>query len=361
MTGDQLQPIHKKRLLILFVLLLFLVLAGTIPFSQSIQAPCLIESASVWYVARDGAGQIITAWERNLLDASNNEFLLHFERPDLVEIRYTSHLHDGDYIEKGDTIALVISNEGLGRLSVSEADLAKAHAEHDALLAGARVEDIEIAQHELQRAEAAFEAVQLEHLSIKVQYDSGIVSAVKWQETNSRYRVLEAELKIAAAQVEALQAGARPEDITIARTEIERLRRVVESTQHSLGRTEAIVSPINGRLTWGSNTNILLQVEGLDTMAAIMSISEANAAWLMEKPPIEIRLIADQSVLHTTELLRIDYAKDGIPGAYGVALLENSQRRLQTGMTGKARIPVGRQTLMASIRAKLSGIKNLQR
>jgi multidrug efflux pump subunit AcrA (membrane-fusion protein) len=355
MTGDQLQPIHKKRFLVLFALLLLLVAAGTIPLSQSIQAPCIVEPASVWYVARDGAGQIITACERNLLNSGGNEILLHFERPDLIEIRYAPHLHDGDYVERGDTIALIISREGLGRLSVSEADLAKAHAEHDALLAGARTEDIEIAQHELQRAEAAFESVRLEHLSIKAQYDSGIVSAVKWQETDGRYRVLEAEFEMAAAKIKALEAGARPEDIAIARTEIERLRQVTESARYSLGRTEAIISPINGRITWGSNTDILLRIECTDTMAAVMSISETTVPWLTETLPIEIRFAADQSVLYTTELLRINYSKNGIPGAYGVALLDNSQRRLQTGMTGKARIPVGRQTLFASIRAKLSG------
>jgi len=342
--------------LVFALLLVFLVVAGTVPLPQSVRGPCVLEPVGIWYLARDGAGQIATGWERNLLDAGREpptSELMGIDRPDFVEVKLAPHLRDGGSVAAGDTVAVITSIEEAGRLSVLEAELKSSHAQLDALIAGSRAEDIEVARQEVHQARVALEAFTPERDRIKSQYESGIATLSLWQETEGQYQLLEAELGLAEAELKALQTGARPEDIAVARFEAEQIQRSLDSVRRLLGKRKAVVAPTGGRVSIGGVNGYLLRIERTDTLAAIMVIPEATLPWLTEGQPMEIKLTADRSEPLTGELHKIDFLTGELTGTYAVALIDNRDGRLWAGMTGNARLMLGEQTLLSGLKAKL--------
>lgn len=352
MMETKLQPIHIKRISIFILIFVLLIFSLTMPLPQNIEGPCRLESTAVWYLACNGADQITTGWSRNLQSAGGGVKLLHFERPDLIDVNIVPALHDGCFVEKDDTIAIITSLKTQGNLSVVEANLEKARAEYNSLLAGARIEDMDIAKNRIERAKAALDAKELELNRLKSLYQSEFVQLSDLQTAEGRYEVLKAELDLANAKLAALQAGSRPEDIRVAEAQITSIQREVESIRSALGEREVIVSPVSGQVRMGGEEGYLVRVECIDTLAVFMIIPEAVTLELKEGQPMEVTFIADASNPIQAELWRTDYFTNGNPGAYALALLNNEEGALQIGMTGRASISIGRQTLYDGIKTK---------
>ena len=350
-------PLDLRRSLVIAALLGFLFLMGTVPFHQSIKGPCQTAPAAVWYLNSNGAGQIVSGWERNLLNSGNTRVLVQFERPDFVEVTIAPHLHDGALVEAGDTIAVITSHEGLGRFEVLEAELSKSRSEHQALLTGAKAEDIEVARAEVKRARIALKSYGLEYERAEALYDSGHISASEWQIVEGQYNVLAAELDLAEANLKALEAGARPEDIEVARGQTEVLRRSLETEGQLLSKPEVVTAPVSGRVRLGDVPETLIRIERMDTLAVLVSIPEASASLLRVGQPMEVKLLADHIPNRESNLLRIDFIPPAAPqlsGAYAVGLLDNSKGKLQPGMSGIAILSIGKKTLFSGLRARFN-------
>lgn len=352
MIGLNLYSLLRRRLLVFGLLALILGAAWTVPLPQNISGPCCLEPAAIWYLIVDGAGQLSTGWEKNLIGEGGERVLLNFERPDFVDISLPAGLHDGDMVEKGDTIAVVSSRENIGRLSILQAELEKAIAEHAALMSGARVEDLEVAQQEVNRAEAELETQRMELELVKSLYDSEFHSLALLQQTEGLYRVLQAELDLARAGLKALQAGAKPEEIEVAVAEIKRLQRSVESVIRMLGKRETILTPISGRVRLGGVEGYMAKVEFIDSLAVVAIIPEAVRLMLNEGQLMEVNLSADKNRPRSIRLLRTDFIMIDVPITYAIGFLPNHDRTAQIGMTGRARISIGTRTLIEGLIAK---------
>lgn len=288
------------------------------------------------------------------MDSGGNDILMHFERPDFVNVNLSPNLYNGAFVEKGDTIATIYSHRGLSNLKVIEAELDKARAEYAALKAGARVEDLEVARQEVQRAEAALETQKFELERAKSLYQSDLIPLADLQSVEGRYRVLEAELDFASANFQALQSGARPEDIEVASIEIERLRRELESAKISLGSKEAIISPLHGKIILGGGGDYLARIESSDTLAVVMNIPESIVPMVIEGQLVKIELFADNSKPRTAQIWRTAFFSTDTTGAFAIAFMENGDGKVQPGMTGRASFSLGKKTLFEGLKSRLT-------
>jgi len=315
-----------------------------------------VETVRVWFISRGGSGQIITGWERNLMDSGGEDILMHFERPDFVNVNFSPNLFDGALVNKDDTIATVSSQRGLSNYKVIEAELEKARAEHAAFEAGARVEDLEVARQEVQCAEAALETQKYELERAKHLYQSDLIPLANLQLVEGEYRVLEAELEFALANLQALQAGARPEDIEVARVEIERLKRELESAKISLGSKEAIISPLHGKIRLCVGGDYLARIESTDTLAVVMNIPESIVPLVTAGRIVDIKLFADDSKPRTAQIWRTAFFSTDTTGTFAIAIafLENGDGKVQSGMTGRASFSLGKKTLFEALKSRLT-------
>ncbi len=349
-----LQLIHFRRLLIFLIVIGLVAVAVLIPVSQRLRCVCRVESPVVWYLAKDGAGEISTGWERNLLAMGGKTSLFHFERPDFVEVTISPKLNHGAEVLQGDTLAIILSKEGIGRLEVLQAELQTARSNLEALKAGARAEDLEVARRNVERAQATFNSFSLEHDRVKALYDSNFISQSQYQVSKGSLDVFRTELALAEAEVNALKTGARPQDIKVAEDEVATLRSSIESARSALGSKEYIITPLKGRFYFGGAANYLFKVESSDTVALYIPLPESVVPKLNSKMNIEIVLDADPLGQRNCRLFTTGFLDTTFRGAYAVSLLENSDGLLKSGMTGKAIVPIGKTTLLEGLKARLS-------
>ncbi len=347
-------PLDLKRSIVLAAVLGFFALTITVPFHQSIKAPCYTRPGAVWSLSRNGAGQITTGWERNYFNPGAPRILMQFDRPDFVEINFMPDLYDGAFVQAGDTIAYIESREGSGRLSILAAEVGLSQSEYNALLTGARAEDLEVARAEIRRAEAELETYRYELERARRLHDAGLIADSTWEVTQGQYKILEAELELAQANFKALQAGARPEDIEVAQQQINLSRQSLSSNQRLLGQREVITAPINGQVRFRGDPEELIRIEMTDTLAVFAAIPETAVSLLREGQPLNIMLRADTVPKRSVPLFRISFGRPEPMVAYAIGLLDNRDRALQPGMTGHVELPIGKTTLLQGLRAKFN-------
>lgn len=348
------QSIAKRRILVFSLLIILLALGWKLPFTQEMNLPCTLKPSASWYIALNGSDQLVTGWESSFLQTGGNRVLLQFERPDYVEFQILPHLKDGSRIQIGDTIAVISSRENIGKLNILRAELSKAEAELASLQAGAREEDIEVARQDILRAQAALETFTFELDRIKSLYESKLIPLSELQAAEGNYRILESDLKRAQSNLVALQAPAKTEDIEVAHLEINRLIEAVSSLQGSLGKNALILSPIMGQLRIDNDIQYIVRVEKTDTLVVIIPAPESALLTIEENSEFCFVLTADRSQYFQSRVLKSSVFDFGLGETLCIiGVLPNPTGEIMPGMSGRAKIPLGKQTLFQGIGTKI--------
>jgi len=172
-------------------------------------------------------------------------------------------VQEGDFVRKGQVIAIIDPTElerqvnqvkaelaaaearwrqALTNLQLQEtllrqqweqayADLIAAQANFEKLMTGARSEEIEAAEASVRKAKVQLEAAQKELERQKQLYESRAIA----------YQQAEAELKIAEANLQKLLSGARPEEIAAAEADLKRAQAALEEARQNFERQKQIV------------------------------------------------------------------------------------------------------------------------
>ncbi|MCS7264391.1 MAG: biotin/lipoyl-binding protein [Armatimonadetes bacterium] len=172
-------------------------------------------------------------------------------------------VQEGDFVKKGQVIAIIDPTElerqvnqvkaeltavearwrqALLTLQLQEtllrqqweqahADLIAAQANLEKLMAGARPEEIEVAEANVKKAKAQLELAQKELERQRKLFENRAIA----------YQQAEAELKIAEANLQKLLSGARPEEIAAAEADLKRAQAALEEARKNLERQKRIV------------------------------------------------------------------------------------------------------------------------
>lgn len=188
----------------------------------------------------------------------------------VVELR----VKEGDYVNKGDTLAILEIPEADAQQKVAEAAEGAADAISDLTSAGARKEAIEAARQVLQQAESAKELAHNTYTRIQRLYDEGVMSAQKRDEALTAYKVTEAQVATARAQYEIVKSGAREQEKRATRKQAEAAKSAVDVVKSVLRETVQVATAS------GEVSAINVKVGELVGMgSSIMTISMMDDMW----------------------------------------------------------------------------------
>ncbi|NCE72503.1 HlyD family secretion protein [Odoribacter sp. Z80] len=155
---------------------------------------------------------------------------------------------EGDWVRKGDTVAVLDSPEVLAKYTQAEAAEAAAQALNEKADAGTRSEQIVMAYQTWQKAKAAMEVAQKTYERLQKLYENEVIPAQKRDEAEANYKAMEATEKAAKAQYEMARNGAQREDKLAAEAQLNRARGAVSEVQAYV-REIYLVSPIDGEIS----------------------------------------------------------------------------------------------------------------
>lgn len=224
-------------------------------------------------------------------------------------------VEEGDKVKKGDVLVQLETADLEIQVKKAQAGLKAAQAKLADTLAGARKEDVQTAQSNLEAAQAAadqakanLELVQITYNQTQNRYDKGEVSKDELNKATTNYKTAKAAYDSAVANVVSAKANLDLLKAGATANTIEQLRANVEASQADLDaamlalQNASVVSPIDGVVakkymkegemaftSMPSGTSIL-QLVSLDPAKIEVSVPETKIRQLKEGDVLDVQV-----------------------------------------------------------------------
>ncbi|MCB2199050.1 hypothetical protein KQI63_06565 [bacterium] len=341
---------HKRRIVVGITLFLLFLFGAVVPYQQNLSANCVVRPATVWSLRHEGSGLLTTGLELNQTGMQTDLQFFQLERPDVFDLKIASGLSEGSFVQAGDTLATLHSRGAEMRTSEVQDELQVEMRKRDALLAGSRQEEIEVAREDVKRAQIRLNTYLPTYERALALQDSNMISDARYDETEARYMELQADLDLKKAELRALVAGAHPAEIRVADAEITRLERLSEANRDLMPLSTPIIAPFSGIFRGGNSNSIgLFSVERSDSLLVHIRIPEPIAGQLNKGTEVRFSFNALPDITISASLKNLAFVEGDSVGAFATALLGNQDQLLQPGMTGIASLPLGRTTLFGRL------------
>ena len=181
---------------------------------------------------------------------------------------------EGDFVHKGDTLAILDVPEVEAQKRAAEATQDAAKAVSDMADNGARKEQIQAAYQLWQQAVAASDIAEKTYKRLQNLYNEGVISAQKRDEAFAAYKATQAQVLAAKSQYDMAKSGARNEERKAASDQANAAKNATDVVKSLLRETVQIA------IADGEVSEIFPKVGELVGLGSpIMSISEMNDMW----------------------------------------------------------------------------------
>ena len=181
---------------------------------------------------------------------------------------------EGDFVHKGDTLAILDVPEVEAQKRAAEATQDAAKAVSDMADNGARKEQIQAAYQLWQQAVAASDIADKTYKRLQNLYNEGVISAQKRDEAFAAYKATQAQVLAAKSQYDMAKSGARNEERKAASDQANAAKNATDVVKSLLRETVQIATAD------GEVSEIFPKVGELVGLGSpIMSISEMNDMW----------------------------------------------------------------------------------
>lgn len=202
---------------------------------------------------------------------------------DITEIRISGKVagrieilfvEEGDFVKKGDTLAILNIPDVEAKARQAEAAEAAASAQNRKAITGARKEQIEGAYEQWQQAIAALEIAQKTYNRATSLYEKGVSTAQKRDEAEANYKVSLARERAAKSQYDMTMNGVQSEDLDAALAQVRRAEGAVAEVMSYIDESY-LISPIDGRIS-----DIYPHVgELIGSGSPVMTIADLSDKW----------------------------------------------------------------------------------
>lgn len=262
---------------------------------------------------------------------------------------------EGQQVQKGEMIAQLTSNQYKNALDRDLALIQKAKADYTILKKGARPEELQQANDNVRRIEALLDAKQKVKKRFDELWEKKLVSQEEYDKVFSEYQALESDLAIAKNTLRLLQLGAKPEELSKARAEIQQLEATVNYLKQQI-QAQEIKSPISGTVTSVRSTGNLITIARLDTVRVLISASEKDMDVLKvgQKVKAKVRAYPGKSFFGVVTKVAQQAERLGNKNVFIItSKVTNNDYHLKPGMTGQAKIYCGKRSLINLLTRKV--------
>jgi multidrug resistance efflux pump len=297
---------------------------------------------------------------------------------------------EGDLVRQGDLIARLSDRAVRAELQKFEAQIEENRARLKLLEAGARPQEIQLAQIAIARADEQlkFKRDRLERDQLL--YAQQLLSLNDYEESARQAASLESDLAEARRKLDILLAGTRPEEIEAVKAQAASLETQRDYLEDQLRRGR-VVSPAAGIVATPSRQlkelkhqlvgkgDLIAKVHDFKRITAEIAVSEREIAGVSTGRPVALKVRAYPDWIFHGQIIEIATTAQGAAasnsgassqpgsggGASGGALksantilvtteIDNSAGLLKPGMTGTAKIYCGERRLIDLVLRRLS-------
>ncbi|MCB0301913.1 MAG: hypothetical protein KDE52_17765, partial [Calditrichaeota bacterium] len=224
---------YQQKYWIIFVVILVIFIIVSLVFSPytisyDISSIGRIIPAREWLIQRNTDGSLISSVKDHRTGFTENYFAVQVERGDVVHFQINPALKAKSGIAMGDKVGHIRSNEIERRLAELQGMLEMANAslefyrtgEKDAVIREAR-QAAALSKEQAELQERLFERQ-------KLLYDQQLISEETIEISQSASRISRLEAELASAKLQTVATGAKPEQLDLVKSEIERYKKEIQ-------------------------------------------------------------------------------------------------------------------------------------
>jgi hypothetical protein len=285
---------NRKGVVILMIsvfIALLIYVSTIIKTSYTITSKAFFMPSLEFNLIRTPDGNLITTLKDNSAGIVKNYGISQFERGDVVQFMVSEKLIKEKYLNKGDTIGWILSNEQQKLLIQLNGELGILKAELDFYTTGQKPEDIQTAKEQL---ELAKEQLEIQKKLIKrntVLFNDSVIPQQEYDIQLNNLKVKEIEVAIAEARYLSITTGQKKEQERLILAKIKNIESQIGQVSSRLAYF-TFVSPISG---------VMIAQRGMDTIFGGNVISIGNTEKWIGLVPVQLK---ERSYIHIGDTIR---------------------------------------------------------
>lgn len=331
------QIVKKKYTigLVLFVIALGVIAFLPLDLPYKVKSVAVVRPALEWELGRNTEGSLSSLLRNNLTGSVESYGNTEFRRGDVMKFELNPTIEAGGFIQEGDTIGFLYSNEErmkliqlLGELEVLESQLSYYKA-------GQKPEDIESAEREVLLAEQELATQRkLMNRSENLKKDS-VISMQQYEIDQNELQVKEMNKNLAEAKLKSIMAGDKPEQIQLVQTQIAVAKQQISQVRERLDYL-TVISPISGIVVLERKLiqeDILVRVLDTSSFIGIAPILLSDRDFIEPGSEVSIitKIFEKHSVGKVYDFNNVSEIINGEPAVYFTIQFEQSHPSLIPG------------------------------
>jgi hypothetical protein len=269
---------------LLAVLIISLILPIDINYNIFVKGKLLPVKEWIIYKGTDGR---LTSLLTNYKTGMNESYdVTLFDRGDVMRFSFNPQLHSGLNIKAEDTIAIVYSNEIERQIENLKGEILSAKASLSLNLTGEKEAIIEQENKTLDYSIKQSEEQKKILDRVKALYDKGLASQEEYEIAKGNYELNLINSSISKARLEAVQTGAKKEQVSFIKSQIISLENELAILQKRF-KGFTITSPINGLINRKTNSDTLLTITDNSEFILICPIKLSDSKFISDPAGIE--------------------------------------------------------------------------
>lgn len=340
------------------VVITLIVLMFFIPFPHRVTGEITVRPIAEFSLLINDLGLMEKKLEKGGTMAEIKTNFVQMTSIDLGSLNINSMIRDGQKVNALDTIAVLVSNQVQSEIESEQSYLKKLENDYALLKSPPKAEEVLEAEAEVNSAKAVYEKNLKEEKRVEKLLKLNSSTEQEYERIFADVAVSKAEWENKVAKLKLIKSGPKPEEEAVILSQIEEQKSKIDFLL-SQKEAQSIITPISGKISISNESKELMSVIDQSVVEVLVPVSDfdIDLVWLKQEVKVKVRSYLDKvfkgEVVHVPQDAIL---KDGESFFMVSALIENIDGELQKGMTGYAKIEIGKTSLFNLLLRRLSSI-----
>ncbi len=350
---------RPKRLAVhVAIAVVIAVLVFGVPLPHRVSGEVTVRPLEEFTLLLNEWGLLERNYRRGGADPETKSSYVQMTSTEMAALDLIPMVKDGQRVRPGDTLAVLVSNQVTKEIIANMALLEKHEQQLALLRAPPKKEEIAEAEAQVEAAQASHDQLLRDLRRVEQLADRGMASAEQLEDARSRLDIAWAELRNQRSRLNLLKSPPKPEEEAVLLAEVETQRAKVNflKTQRE---AQSVLSPIPGTAATSTSDESVLSVVLNSRVELLVPVSDfdINLVQCDQTAKVKVRSYPERTfqgqVVYVPEAAQ---TIDGDPRFLVSVIVSNGDDLLRKGMSGYAKIEVGKTSLFGLIWRKLLSI-----
>ncbi len=342
----------------IIITIVFIVLVFVIKLPHRVTGEVVVQPIAEFSLLINDFGLLEKRFRRGGEDSQTKSSYLQMASTDnMASLDLVPYVRDGQQVSIGDTVAVLISNQVSTELVGARSVLDRLEKDLVLLKSPPKKEEIEEAEAEVTAATAVYNQRLSEETRLKELSDKNLTSPERLEAAQSASAVAKAELENKKAKVRLLKSPPKPEEEAVIQSEIQKQLADIDFLQTQMDN-QSILAPISGTVVMSQNDECVLCLTENHQVEVLVPVSDFNINLIEPGQIVNLRVRSFTDRLFEGRVAHIPrdaiVSDDGDARFHVSTVVANDQNLLHKGMTGYAKIEVGKKSLFSMALRKIA-------